>query len=211
MSATQLALPRTRRSIRAVAEALFSGAAGPPPAERLDWAVAEVLDLLRHAGARSRLLFQLCLLLVSWLAPLWIFRLPPLRRLSTADRIRALGRLEDSPACASLVLACKAVLCMVYYEEEAAARAIAAYEPCHPDRRRLPLLTPQVAVNGPQSARLPLLTPQAAANGPESAGLPLLTPQAAADGPQSAGLPLLTPRVTADGPAAAGLDAGGAR
>lgn len=154
MSATHLALPRTRRSIRAVAEALFSGAAGPPPAARLDWTVAEVLDLLRHAGTRSRLLFQLCLLLVSWLAPLWIFRLPPLRRLSVADRIRALSRLEDSPACASLVLACKAVLCMVYYEEEAAARAIAAYEPCHPGRRRLPLLTPQVAAAAPEVAGL---------------------------------------------------------
>lgn len=171
MSATQLALPRTRRSIRAVAEALFSGENGPPPAARLDWAVAEVLDLLRHAGGRSRLLFQLCLLLVSWLAPLWIFRLPPLRRLSAADRIRALSRLEDSPACASLVLACKAVLCMVYYEEEGAARAIAAYEPCHPGQRRLPLLTPQIAANSPESSRLPLLTPQVATDDPTIAGL----------------------------------------
>lgn len=141
MAATHLALARTQRSIRAVAEALFATLAGPPPAARLDWLVAEVCDLLRHAGARSRYLFQLCLALVSWLAPLWLFRLPPLRRLTLEDRIRALTRLEDSPACASLVLACKAVLCMVYYEDEAAARGIAAYEPCDPQHRRLPLLT----------------------------------------------------------------------
>jgi hypothetical protein len=138
MAATQLALARTQRSLRAVAEALFSGTAGPPPAARLDWLVAEVSDLLRHAGARSRYLFQLCLFLVSWLAPLWLLRLPPLGRLTVAERIRALTRLEDSPACASLVLACKAILCMVYYEDEAAARSIAAYEPCQ--ARRLPLL-----------------------------------------------------------------------
>lgn len=158
MSATLLALPRTRLSIRAVAEAIFSGAAGPPPAARLDWTVAEVLDLLRHAGARSRLLFQLCLFLISWLAPLWIFRLPPLRRLTAADRIRALSRLEDSPACASLVLACKAILCMIYYEDEAAARSIAAYEPCHPGRRRLPLLESRVTTEG------------GAASGPDAGG-----------------------------------------
>lgn len=138
MLATPLVLARTQRSTRAVAEALFHGLDGPPPPPRIDWVVAEVADLLRHAGTRARSLFQLCLFAVSWLAPLWIFRLPPLRRLSVEDRIRALTRLEDSQAGSSLVLACKAVLCMVYYEDEGAARAICAYEPCHP--RRLPLL-----------------------------------------------------------------------
>ena len=133
--------------------------------------LSTLFALLRHAGARSRYLFQLCLTLVAWLAPLGIFRLPPLRRLTLAERIRALTRLEDSPACASLVLACKAVLCMVYYEDEAAARAIAAYEPCHPGRRRLPLLTPQVVAQAEESARLPLLTQPVAADAPAVAGL----------------------------------------
>lgn len=143
MLATPLVLARTRRSTRAVAEALFHGPAGPPPPPRIDWVVAEVADLLRQAGPRARSLFQLCLFLVSWLAPLWIFRLPPLRRLSLDDRIRALTRLEDSQAGSSLVLACKAMLCMVYYEDEQAARAIAAHEPCSP--RRLPVLSTATA------------------------------------------------------------------
>lgn len=143
MSALTLPLPRTQRSIRAVAEALFHGPDGPPPAARIDWLVGDVADLLRHAGGRARLLFQLCLSLVSWLAPLWIGRLPPLRRLSVADRVRALTRLEDSRQGASLVLACKAVLCMVYYEDEGAARGIAAHDPCQP--RRLPLLAAAAA------------------------------------------------------------------
>ena len=124
-------------------------AAGVPGA-RIDWVVGDVADLLRHAGGRARLLFQLCLALVSWLAPLWIGRLPPLRRLSIGDRVRALSRLEDSRQGASLVLACKAVLCMVYYEDEGAARAIAAYEPCQP--RRLPVVTAIAAPDGPAQA-----------------------------------------------------------
>lgn len=152
MSATSLALPRTRRSIHAVAEALFHGPDGPPPPARIDWVVGDVADLLRHAGGRARLLFQLCLALVSWLAPLWIGRLPPLRRLSIGDRVRALSRLEDSRQGASLVLACKAVLCMVYYEDEGAARSIAAYEPCLP--RRLPVLSTPAAVT-PAAGALP--------------------------------------------------------
>ena len=89
---------------------------------------------------------------MAWHASVPEFRLPPLRRLSVEDRIRALTRLEDSQAGSSLVLACKAVLCMVYYEEEEAARAIAAHDPCDPDRRRLPLLIAQSAAGSPASA-----------------------------------------------------------
>ena len=140
MSAHPLALSPTQRRAYALAEALFSGPAGPPPAPRLDWLVAEVTDLLHYAGRRSRWLFQLCLFLVSWLAPLWLRRLPPLGRLSPRDRVQALTRMEDSPTFSPLVLACKTVLCMVYYEDEAAAREIGAHEPCDPERRRRPLL-----------------------------------------------------------------------
>jgi hypothetical protein len=135
-----LAFSRTQRSARAVAEALFFDPAAPPPAARLDWVVTEVADLLRHAGTRSRGMFQLCLFLVSWLAPLWLFRLPPLRRLPLGDRVRALTKMEDSRTVSPLVLACKTVLCMVYYEDEGALRVIGAYEPCTPEQRRLPLL-----------------------------------------------------------------------
>lgn len=141
--ATTLALTRTQRSTRAVAEALFQGPDGPPPAARLDWLVADVADFLRHAGTRARGMFQLCLFLVSWLAPLWIFRLPPLRRLNLDDRVRALTRFEDSQLGSSLVLACKAVLCMVYFEDEEAARELMDHEPGQ--LRRLPLFRPGLA------------------------------------------------------------------
>jgi hypothetical protein len=139
---------RTQRSALAVAEALFCDTQGPPPAARLAWALDELADLLRHAGTRGRWLFQLCLLAVSWLAPLWVGALPPLRRLCLSDRVRALTRLEHRPRLAPLVLACKAVLCMVYYEDEGAARDIAAYEPCEPQRRRLPLLPAGAPLEG---------------------------------------------------------------
>jgi hypothetical protein len=143
MIATSLDHPRTRRSACAVAEALFAGEDGPPPASRLDWLADEVVDLLHHAGTQARLMFQLCLFAISWLAPLWVRALPPLRRLPLAERVRALSRMEDNPTFAPLILACKAVLCMLYYEDEEAARSIAAYDPCTPGRRRLPLLPPE--------------------------------------------------------------------
>lgn len=156
MSASSLVFSPTQRRAHALAAALFSGPAGPPPAPRLDWLVAEVADLLHHAGPRARWLFQLCLFCVSWLAPLWLFRLPTLHRLSVADRVRALTRMEDSPTFSPLVLACKTVLCMIYYEDETAAREIGAYEPCEPAHRRLPLWTPPTAPSAPQPTTLQL-------------------------------------------------------
>lgn len=152
MSAPSQAALLTRA--RVLAEALFCGLAGPPPASRITWLVGEVDDLLRYAGRRSRWLFQVCLFFVSWQAPLWLWRLPPLRRLPIADRVRALTKMEDSPTFSPLVLACKTVLCMVYYEDEGAAREIGAFEPCEPAQRRLPLWTPPVAPTA--SAPLPL-------------------------------------------------------
>jgi hypothetical protein len=155
MSATPLVISPTQHRARTFAEALFSGLAGPPPASRLDWLVTEVADLLHYAGTRSRWMFQICMFFASWLAPLWIFRLPPLRRLSVADRVRALTKMEDSQTFSPLVLACKTVLCMIYYEDEGAAREIGAYEPCEPAHRRLPRWNvPPKAVSHPAPLHL---------------------------------------------------------
>lgn len=123
-------LGRTRAALRPVAEALFFGSLGPAPAERVDWVTSEVVDIVRHAGSRARLLFQICLWLVSLLAPLSIGKLRRLGGLDVATRIRALERLERTPRGAALVLALKALLCTVWYEHPDAAREVGAYEPC---------------------------------------------------------------------------------
>lgn len=151
----ELHLSRTRAALRPVAEALFfgipggvpggipggtsGGAFGPAPAARLDWVTSEVVDIVRHAGARARLLFQICLWLVSFLAPLCIGKLRTLGGLDVATRIRALERLERTPRGAALVLALKALLCTVWYEHPDAAREVGAYEPCDD---RAPALLP---------------------------------------------------------------------
>jgi hypothetical protein len=110
-------------SARALAEALFSTEAGPPPAERLDWLVRELDDFLDRMGGRGRLLLLLSLFAVSWLAPLLTFRLRSLRSLPLPARIDALERLERSRLAMPL-LAVKAILSVLYYEHPDAAREI---------------------------------------------------------------------------------------
>lgn len=111
------------RDVWALAEAIYSRPEGPPPARRLAWLCGEMRDFLEHAGGRSRLVFHGCRLAVSWVAPLAIGRLPPLRRLAVADRVRALGRLEQSPL-AMPVLGVKAMLSLCWYEHPESAAEI---------------------------------------------------------------------------------------
>lgn len=111
------------RALGAIAEALFATASGPPPRDRIGWLLEECEDFLSRAGARSRLLVGLGVLAVSLLAPLMVLRFPPLRRLSHRERVRALRKLEASPA-ASPLFAIKALLSLVYYEHPDAAREI---------------------------------------------------------------------------------------
>jgi hypothetical protein len=108
---------------RAVAEAVFSTDAGPPPADRIDWLCTELDDFLSKSGARTRFVIRLALSTVSLSAPLLAGRIPPLRRLSLGERVRALTLLERSPLGAP-VLAVKALLCVLYYEHPDAAREI---------------------------------------------------------------------------------------
>ena len=106
-----------------MAEAIFFGPGGPPPAERLQWLVAEADDFLARAGARTRLLIRLSAWLVNRFAPWAIFRFRSLRRLPLDDRVAALTRLEQSPWSAPL-LAIKALLSLLYYEHPEAAREV---------------------------------------------------------------------------------------
>jgi hypothetical protein len=110
------------RRARAVAEAVFLRADGPPPASRLDWLALELEDFLARSGTQTRVVFRLSLFVVSLLAPLSIGRLRSLESLPLRERVRALGRLEDrfGPP----VLAVKALLCVLYYEHPDAAREV---------------------------------------------------------------------------------------
>jgi hypothetical protein len=115
--------PRMRLASFAVAEALFTTEEGPPPQERLQWLVDDLDDFFVQAGDRARLAYRLCLLGISILAPLLVFRLPPFRNLSREKRTHALERLEQSPF-ALAVFGAKAILCFIYYEHPAARRLI---------------------------------------------------------------------------------------
>lgn len=114
---------RSLRAARAIAEALFARADGPPPADRLDWTVADLGDFFGHVTLRARLLFRACIATLFWIAPLLVFRVPPLSRLSVPERVRALERVEKSPLSLAL-LGAKAPLCIVYFEHPDAAREI---------------------------------------------------------------------------------------
>ncbi len=115
--------PRMREATRAVAETLFTTEDGPPPPERLAWLVDDLDDFFGQAGTRARFAYRLCLLAVSVLAPLMIFRLPPFRRLARETRTRALERMERS-SLGLAVFGAKAALCILYYEHPDAARFI---------------------------------------------------------------------------------------
>ena len=114
-----------RATMLHVAEALFSVAGQTPPRARMRWLDAELDDFMARSSAIGRLQFTLAALLVSVLAPLWLWRPPGLGRLSIVQRVRALDRFEQSPA-APLLIALRAILCLLYYEHPDAAREVGA-------------------------------------------------------------------------------------
>ncbi len=133
-------LPRTEQALRIFAETLFSDLSGPPPHERVVQVAQDAIALVAATTPRARLLFQLCLFLVVWTAPLFVYRGPGLARLPLAGRVAALESMEANPAGAALVLAIKAVLCVLWYEQPENQAAIGGDPPCQPGTRRLPLL-----------------------------------------------------------------------
>ena len=111
------------KAARAFCEALFSTAEGPAPRDRMDWLMGEIDALWDRAGARSAGFYKLALILVNLLAPLMIGKLSPLWALPLEERVRALTRMEHSPL-AAVVLASKAVICIIYYEHPDSAKEI---------------------------------------------------------------------------------------
>ena len=112
-----------RLATHALAEALFTTEAGPPPEDRLAWLVDDLDDFLSRSGPRARFVYRLCLLAITIVAPLMIGRLPPYRALSREQRARALERMEHSTL-GLAVFGAKAMLCILYYEHPDAARLI---------------------------------------------------------------------------------------
>jgi hypothetical protein len=106
-----------------VAEALFSVRNAPPPPERMAWLAAELDDFMARAGGAGRLQFAVASGLVTLLAPLRVGRLPGLGRLALRDRVYALERFEETLA-APLLIALRAILCLLYYEHPDAAREV---------------------------------------------------------------------------------------
>jgi hypothetical protein len=112
------ALPVPRglvRHARTVAEAMFSSESGPPPPERLDWLERELADFLGRTGFLSMLVLRLCLFVVYASAPLMIGRFRFLSSLDVKERCRALDGFDRS-ALSPALLACKAILCILYFE-----------------------------------------------------------------------------------------------
>lgn len=109
---------------RSLAEALFASPSGPPPAERLDRATEAFAQVVMHGGVRARFLFTVALYAVGWLSPLLIGKVPSAWSLPLQDRVRAVGAMEATGLLAAPVMLCKAILCIVYYEEPGAAEEI---------------------------------------------------------------------------------------
>ena len=103
-----------RRSLIAIAEALFAGPDGPPPAERLTFILDDITDFLRHAGKRGRMIYRLALFAVVWIAPLTRLR-RPLHLVPVNQRIQRLERMEETVFGLAFFLV-KTILCILYYE-----------------------------------------------------------------------------------------------
>lgn len=106
-----------------IAEALFSKDGSPPPRERIAWLRAELGDFLSRASLLGRAMFVVGSLVVCWLAPVFVGALPPLSRLPLSRRIEALECFEGRRV-APVLIALRAILCLLYYEHPDAAAEV---------------------------------------------------------------------------------------
>jgi len=114
---------RTLEMTMAIAEALFSSDdQKPPPEDRMAFLRREYADFMSRATPKGRLLFWAAPRAISLLAPLLSSKRPPLARLTIEERVKVLSRFEASPF-AGVLIALRALLCMIYYEHPAAANA----------------------------------------------------------------------------------------
>ena len=104
-SARTASVPMLRgwlRDLGAIAEALLADDDGPPPQQRVRWVVSKTQEYADSVGGKAMVAFRMGVFATTWVSPILIGRLPPLRRLDHATRIRALHRYESSPLGISL-------------------------------------------------------------------------------------------------------------
>jgi hypothetical protein len=111
-----------RTAVRAIASTLFTTEAGVPEGDRLDWLCDDLDDFLGRSGPRARGLLRLCVTAITWLGPLHARRLGPFHALDPATQTLALERMEQGPL-GLAVFGAKTLLCIVWYEHPAVARA----------------------------------------------------------------------------------------
>jgi len=121
---------------KAVAEVLFEGTEGPPPESRVDWLVADIDDFLTTVGGRSKLVFQAALMAIATLGPLMVGRVGAFHSLPVEARLRALERLEKSPA-GMAVFAVKTLMCLHWFEHPDSAREVGLPERSPRKRRAI--------------------------------------------------------------------------
>ncbi len=119
---------------KAVAEVLFEGPDGPPNPNRIDWLVGDIDDFLTTVGGRSKLVFQAALMAVATLGPVVVGRVGAFHTLPLELRLRALERLEKSPA-GMAVFAVKTLMCFHWFEHPDSAREVGLPDKS-PRRRR---------------------------------------------------------------------------
>ena len=110
------------RTLRAVTEVMFADDDGLPSEARMRWLCAETKNYVDSIGGKGAFVFRLGLFATDWIAPLFVLKPPPLRRMHWVDRVIALKRYEASPFGLSL-FAVKAFASMVWFEHpEVAAK-----------------------------------------------------------------------------------------
>ena len=106
---------------RAVAEALFTvDDRTVPPSERLDWVMEEYADFMARTSRRGRLLFTLAAQVVTRVSPWLRGRLGGFLQCSLTERVEMLRAFEATPL-AGVLIALRAILCILYYEHPGAA------------------------------------------------------------------------------------------
>ena len=110
-------------SLRALAEVMFAGDDGVPDEERMRWLCAETRRFVEELGGKGALVFRVGLFATDWVAPLFVLKAPPLRRLHWVDRVIALKRYEASPLGLSL-FAVKVFSGLVWFEHPEVAEEV---------------------------------------------------------------------------------------
>lgn len=109
---------RLSRNDRVVLDALLPAGAHPVLRIGIDRQTFDTYlsEFRRHAPPKLWRAWRLALFAATWVAPLLLRRLPPIGRLSEADRERALAAMEDSrvPELRQLVSVLKTVVSLHY-------------------------------------------------------------------------------------------------